>query len=278
MITAAFRLPYIIFGFTIVLMVMSSQNAFGQAKDGSYSEDEALEISQEAIGRKLASLEFTDSFGQPVKLAAYGGQPLLVSLIFTSCHHVCPALTRHLKTAVDAAREALGHDSFKVVTIGFDTPNDTPERMRDFARKQGINDPNWAFLSASTETMAQLVENLGFIYFSTPRGFDHVTQVTIVDRDGKIYQQVYGGTFELPWLVEPLKDLVFNRPQSAHNLFSGMVDRVKLFCTVYDPNTGRYRFDYSLFVQIAIGSFVVVGVIIYLLVEIRRARRRKKEI
>ena len=132
MITAVFRLPYIILGFTILLMVMSSQNACGQAKDGSYSEDEALEISQAAIGRELARLEFTDSFGQPVRLADYGGQPLLVSLIFTSCHHVCPTLTRHLKTAVDAAREALGHDSFKVVTIGFDTPNDTPERMRDF--------------------------------------------------------------------------------------------------------------------------------------------------
>ncbi len=275
---ANFRLTDIILGIAILLSVMTSQNACGQIKDGSYSEDEALDISQAAIGRELAKLEFTDSFGQPVKLADYGGQPLLVSLVFTSCHHVCPALTRHLKTAVDAAREALGHDSFKVVTIGFDTPNDTPERMRDFARKQGIDDPGWAFLSASAETMAELVDNLGFIYFTTPRGFDHITQVTIVDRDGMIYQQVYGGTFELPWLVEPLKDLVFNRPQSAHNLFSGMVDRVKLFCTVYDPNTGRYRFDYSLFVQIAIGSFVVLGIITYLLVEIRRARRRKKGI
>jgi protein SCO1/2 len=276
--TAVLRLPDIILGIAILLTIMASPNTYGQAKDGSYSEDEALEISQAAIGRELARLEFTDSFGQPVKLADYGSQPLLVSLIFTSCHHVCPALTRHLKTAVDAAREALGHDSFKVVTIGFDTPNDTPERMRDFARKQGINDPGWTFLSSTAETMATLVENLGFIYFTTPRGFDHITQVTIVDRDGIIYQQVYGGAFELPWLVEPLKDLVFNRPQSAHNLFSGMIDRVKLFCTVYDPNTGRYRFDYSLFVQIAIGSFVILGVIIYLLVEIRRARRRKKGI
>ena len=276
--TAVFRLPYLIAGIAILLTISVSQNASGQAKDGAYSEAEALEISQAAIGRELARLEFTNSFGQPVKLADYSGQPLLVSLIFTSCHHVCPALTRHLKTAVDAAREALGHDSFKVVTIGFDTPNDTPERMRDFARKQGINDPDWVFLSASAETMAELVENLGFIYFTTPRGFDHITQVTIVDRNGIIYQQVYGGAFELPWLVEPLKDLVFNRPQSAHNLFSGMIDRVKLFCTVYDPNTGRYRFDYSLFVQIAIGSFVILGVIIYLLVEIRRARRRKKGI
>lgn len=257
---------------------MSLQLAYAQTKDGAYSEDEALQISQAAIGQELARLEFTDSFGRPVKLTDFAGQPLLVSLIFTSCHHVCPTLTRHLKTAVDVAREALGHDSFHIVTIGFDTANDTPARMREFARQQGIDDVGWTFLSGSANTMARLVENVGFIYFTTARGFDHITQLTIVDQHGKIFQQVYGGTFELPWLVEPLKDLVFNRPQSVHNFFSSMLDKVKLFCTVYDPNTGRYRFDYSLFVQIAIGGMVVLAVITYLVVETRRTRRKKKRL
>ncbi len=278
MITATTRIRMSGIYIALVLLAVASQLAFGQARDGSYKEDEALEISQAVIGRQLAALEFTNSFGQAVSLADYRGQPLLVSLIFTSCHHVCPALTKHLKTSVDAAREALGHDSFRVVTIGFDSANDSPARMRNFARKQGIDDPAWAFLSGSAETMAKLVENVGFIYFLTPRGFDHITQTTIVNRDGVIYSQVYGGTFKLPWMVEPLKELVFNRPQSEHSFFSSMVDKVNLFCTVYDPNTGRYRYDYSLFVQIAIGGLVTLSVIIYLLVEARRARRKKKKV
>ena len=29
---------------------------------------------------------------------------------------------------------------------------------------------------------------------------------------------------------------------------------MKLFCTVYDPRTGRYYFDYSLFASIIIGA------------------------
>jgi len=260
-----------------ISVAMTSLPVMAETADGTYGEEEALKISQAVIGRELADLELTDRFGQSVNLASYRDQPLLISMIFTSCHHVCPTLTRHLKTAVDAARAALGHDTFRIVTIGFDTENDTAARMGDFAGKQGIDDPNWAFLSGSAETIAKLTENIGFIYFPTPRGFDHITQVTIVDRNGVIYEQVYGGAFELPWLVEPLKDLVFNRPQSAHNFLSGVVDRVKLFCTVYDPNTGEYRFDYSLFVQIAIGGLVIAGIVIYLLVEIRRARRRKKE-
>ncbi len=270
------RVHLLLSAMALLVTGLMSQPACGQQKDGSYSEDQALEISQAAIGRELANLQFTDSIGRPVRLADFSGQPLLVSMIFTSCHHVCPTLTRHLNNAVEAAREALGHNSFHVITVGFDSANDTPVRMMDFARKQSIDDPNWTFLSGSPENIAKLVENVGFIYFPTPRGFDHITQVTIVDRDGLIYQQVYGGAFELPWLVEPLKDLVLNRPQSEHNFLSGVVDRVKLFCTVYDPNTGRYRFDYSLFIQIAIGALVVLGVMSYLLLEIRRARRRKK--
>ena len=271
------RFLFLTFGLFVFLTCLTSQSVHGQQKDGSYSEDEALEISQAAIGRSLENLQFTDSFGRPVSLGDYNGKPLLISMIFTSCHHVCPTLTRHLDKAVDAARDALGPDSFHVLTIGFDTANDSVERMADFARKQGIDDPNWTFLSGSAENIEKLVENIGFIYFNTPRGFDHITQVTVVSRQGVIYEQVYGGAFELPWLVEPLKDLVLNRPQSRHNFLSGVVDRVKLFCTVYDPNTGRYRFDYSLFIQIAIGAFGVLGVLTYLLIEIRRARRRKKD-
>lgn len=277
MISAVARFLFLTFGLLVFLTCMTSQSVHGQQTDGAYSEDEALEISQAAIGRSLENLQFTDSFGRPVSLADYNGKPLLISMIFTSCHHVCPTLTRHLDKAVDAARDALGPDSFHVLTIGFDTANDSVERMADFARKQGIDDPNWTFLSGSAENIERLVENIGFIYFDTPRGFDHITQVTVVNRQGLIYEQVYGGAFELPWLVEPLKDLVLNRPQSKHNFLSGVVDRVKLFCTVYDPNTGRYRFDYSLFIQIAIGAFGVLGVLTYLLIEIRRARRRKKD-
>ena len=262
--------------FAIILLATLPQLVQAQHSESGYSEEEALALSQAAIGRELLELEFTNTSGQRVKLTEYAGKPVLISLIFTSCHHVCPTLTRHLKTAVDAAREALGQDSFTVVTIGFDTPNDSIDRMRDFASKQGIDDPDWDFLSSSADNIAKLTENVGFVYFPSPSGFDHMTQLTIVDRDGIINTQVYGGAFELPWLVEPLKDLVLNRPQSEHDFLSRMVDKVNLFCTVYDPNTGRYRYDYSLFVQIGIGGLAILSIFAYLLVETRRSRRKKQ--
>jgi protein SCO1/2 len=247
-----------------------------QQRPAAFDSDKTIQVSQAAVGSTLQDFEFTDSHGSPVSLSQYQGKPLLVSLIFTSCHHVCPAITKHLESAVDAAREALGEDSFRVITVGFDTPVDTPEAMRMFANQQGIDDPDWDFLSASAETMAGLVENIGFVYFPSPRGFDHVNQVTVVDRDGVVYRQVYGAAFDLPWLVEPLKELVFNRPQAGSHFTADLLGRIKLFCTVYDPNTGRYKFDYSLFVGMGVGVLSVLAVFAYLLVEVLRARRRKK--
>jgi len=249
----------------------------GKQKPATYDADKTVQISQAAVGSLLQNFEFTDSHGNPVSLSQYRGKPLLISMIFTSCHHVCPAITKHLANAVDTAREALGEDSFRVITVGFDTPVDTPNAMRAFANQQDIDDPGWYFLSASAATIADLVENIGFTYFPSPRGFDHVNQVTVVDQEGVVYRQVYGAVFDLPWLVEPLKELVFNRPQAGSHFTSDLLGRIKLFCTVYDPNTGRYRFDYSLFVGIGIGVLSVLAVSAYLVLEYLRGRRRKKE-
>jgi protein SCO1/2 len=258
------------------MLPASAMGQSGGTDADSYDADKALDISQGAIGKPLANMQFTNSHGEPVQLQDYLGKPLLVSMIFTSCYHVCPAITRHLAIAVSHAREVLGDDSFNVLTIGFDTAIDSPEAMRVFASTQGVGDSGWTFLSADQQTMDQLVDNIGFVYFPSPRGFDHINQITVIGRDGLVYRQVYGAAFDLPWLVEPLKQLVFNRPQAAGDFASSLVDRVRLFCTIYDPTSGRYRFDYSIFVQIAIGAMAILAVTAWLLVDALRSRRRKR--
>jgi len=265
---------------TFVLLLAGAMfSSIAIATDESlYDPEAALQLSQEAIGRPLRDHELVDRFGQTVKLRSdYEGRPLVISMIFTSCHHVCPTTTKHLAEAVESAREALGDDSFDVITIGFDVATDTPQAMAAFARRQGVDIENWRFLSANSENIQSISEDLGFIFFPTPRGFDHINQSTIIGRTGAVYGQVYGVTFELPWLVEPLKEIVFNRPSSSGHLFSGIVDKVMLFCTVYDPATGRYRFDNSLFVQIAVGASMILAILFYLLNEMLKSRRARKQ-
>ena len=214
--------------------------------------DDAVAKSRAVVGQMIPSIDFVDTKGRVVNLTEYRGQPLLVSLIYTGCADVCPTMIDNLYPAVQAAQQALGKDSFSIVTIGFDTSNDSADRMRSFAREHGIDLPNWDFLAGTAEAVSQLSGATGFTIVPSAGGFEHMAQISIVARQGRIYQQIYGGVFSIPALVEPLKDIVFDRRRPLVSI-GGLIDRVKLFCTVYNPNTGRYYFNYSLFVGMAIG-------------------------
>jgi protein SCO1 len=235
-------------------------------------EAEALRIGQAAIGRQLDDHVFADITARRVALSEFRGKPLVVNLVYTSCSSVCPTIIQTLDAAVGAAQKALGADSFAVVTIGFDTRHDTPARMRAFARAQGIDRPNWWFLSGDAGTVDVLTGEIGFAIYPSAQGFDHLALTTIVDQEGLIYRQIYGGVFEAPALVEPLKELVLGR-RSDWTSIEGLVNRVRLFCTLYDPRTGAYRFDYSPFVGMVIGFVALAGVAGFAIREWRRAGR-----
>jgi protein SCO1/2 len=243
------------------------------ADSTGFDSEAALAASQAAIGRRIGDYAFRDTLNRPVHLSDYRGKPLIISLIYTSCYHICPMTTQHLARAVQAGRQALGADSFNVVSIGFNTPHDTPDTMAAFARKQGVDLPNWTFLSADAETMAALVEALGFLYRTSPKGYDHLIQASLLDGDGIVYRQVYGELFEVPWLVEPLKQLVYGTHESDSALES-LVKKVRLFCTTYDPATGGYRIDYSLFIGMFIGGGIIAIAAGYLIREMRRGRSK----
>jgi len=230
----------------------------------------ALEASQGAIGRELPDFRFTDSGGKAVSLAGFRGKPLVVSFVYTGCFQACPVATQFLSTAVSAARTALGEDGFNVVSIGFNQPFDTPEAMASFARQNRISDRRWSFLSPDAASVPALTRAFGFSYEATPKGFDHVTQVTIVDAGGVVYRQVYGESFEIQMLVQPLKELLSGQATESVSL-ENVWQKVKLYCTVYDPFTGSYRLDYSLFVELFAG-ITTLGAVGWLIV--RELRRR----
>lgn len=223
----------------------------------------AIELSEQAVGRTLGNYRLTDSTGVPVSLRDYRGKPLVISLIYTACSSVCPPTTQHLVNVMNEAGRAFGPDSFNVLTVGFDARNDTPGRLAQFASVQGIKLNNWRLASADPATIEALLRDLGFSYIAIAGGFDHITQTTIIDRDGKIYRSVYGDDFPLPMFIEPMKDVIYGISSSYS--IAGIIDRIKFICTVYDPGAGRYRIDYGLAFGsvIAALSLLIFGGILY---------------
>jgi protein SCO1/2 len=234
----------------LTLLVVAAQPSV--AVERLLDERAALAASQAVITRSLGDYRFVDARGRPFMFSDLHGRPVILSLVYTSCYEVCSGLTVHLREVVDVARKAAGADSFTVLTVGFDTANDTPERMRLYAADRRAERPGWYFASTDAATIERLARDVGFTYRPSSRGFDHITQTTIIDGAGRVMLQVYGEDFEAPLLVEPLKRLLRGE-NIARGTLAGLVESVRLFCTIYDPATGRYRFDYALIVEVVAG-------------------------
>lgn len=223
----------------------------------------ALEASQAAIGRTLSDAVLTNQDGQRIRLSEFRGRPIVISPVYTSCFHICPTTTTYLKLAADAAFDLLGDQAFTVLTLGFDTPRDTPERMREYARARGIDSPAWVFASADPATAARILEEIGFTVLPAGGGFEHLIQATVVDSRGDVYRQVYGQQFETPLLVDALKRIALGQGVDG-NAPPSLAERIRLICSTFDPRTGRYRFDYSLVLSAMIGVLAFTGVAVFL--------------
>ncbi|TNE58489.1 MAG: SCO family protein [Alphaproteobacteria bacterium] len=238
----------------------------------AFDRDSALDISQGAIGREVGDYQFTDSDGHLVSLSDFRGTPVAINLIYTSCSHTCPMIVESLKSVVKISDRTIGEENLVILTIGFDTQVDTPRQMNAYKGIHRVSRDNWLFLSADEATIASLSRDLGFLYEKSPYGFDHLAQVTLLDRSGQVYYQIYGQTLPTPNFVEPLKRLVFGAAANFSSL-NGILNQVQLFCTIYNPNTGRYQFDYSFILTIIIGFLCLSLVAIFLIREFRNLKQ-----
>ncbi len=246
-------------------------HAVASTGEDSFDERAALEISELSVGQSISRYGFQGTDNTVVQLSDFSDKPLVISLIYTGCSDVCPMVSEALANAVDTATETFGVNAFNVVTIGFDSKNDTPSRMQSYASSHGIDVANWHFLSGSAAVIERLADDIGFVFTPSAQGFDHMTRTSVIDGDGIIYRHIYGESFDPPQLVEPLKDIIFGRTANVSSI-DGIINQIRLFCTLYDPASGRYRFDYSIFIS-AIAAFMTMGGTGFILVRALIARR-----
>lgn len=264
-----------------VLMTMASISSSQAQSQNQPPEpldaNQVYEISQNAIGREVGAYVLRDQTGAPLPLSDLRGRPLVISLVYTSCSSICPVTTDHLHDAVTDARKILGEESFAVLTFGFDASGDKPARLRAFAISHQLNRlEDWYIASADSATTEALLHDLGFSWRDAAGGFDHPSQTTILDAEGRVYRQLYGEEFPLPVFMAPLKELVLGRT-TVSIAPKDLWNRLTFLCTVYNPLTRAYRFDYGIFFGIFFGavSLLVTGWII-LRLWLERLRSRQK--
>ena len=178
----------------------------------------------------------------------------MVNFVYTGCSQVCPTTTRFLAKAVREARRALGAGPLprrhhRLQPALRHAAGDA--RLR--ARSTASTDPNWEFLSPDAGAVDALTRDFGFTYEPHAGGFDHLTQVTILDAErAHLPRRCTATRFDVPMLVGPLQQLVAGAPRPRRPS-RALLENVRLLCTVYDRSAGATASTTSLFIELAVG-------------------------
>lgn len=167
---------------------------FRCARDpGAATEAPTALIAEAAEGSVYALGDlFTDHRSQPVRLGAFGGKPVVATLIFTRCQWACPRLLADLQ-AIEKAAGDPAEKGYHFVLVSMDDVRDTPEVLGDFAREKGIDRPGWTLLHAPAATVEVYAALLGIRYKRTPSGdFSHSNRIVVLDDEGRVVHRQDG--------------------------------------------------------------------------------------
>lgn len=104
----------------------------------------------------------TDQDGKPHRFYSdlLQGRVVLINVIFTNCPSACPMMTERLKLVRKRLGPQFGED-IHFLSLSVDPARDTPEAMKRFAQRHGVDEPGWRFLVADAKAMQALLSRLG---------------------------------------------------------------------------------------------------------------------
>jgi protein SCO1 len=154
------------------------------AHDGHHAALPAdTQLPDESVYRLDAKL--TDQDGREFTLASLRGQPLIVSMFYSSCQMVCPMIfeTAH---ATLKALPAADRKDVRVLMVSFDPARDSVAVLKDTYAKRSC-DSQWTLARADESTSRKVAAVLGVQYRKLADGeYNHSTQLALLDRNGKI--------------------------------------------------------------------------------------------
>lgn len=127
----------------------------------------------------------TDQDGRPLQLGSLRGQPVLVSMFYTSCQLVCPMIFETVRQTLSQVPEA-ERDRVKVLMISFDPARDDVAVLKRTAQAHHC-DPRWTLARADEAGTRKIAALLGVQYRRLANGdFNHSATIELLDAEGRI--------------------------------------------------------------------------------------------
>ncbi len=151
----------------------------------------------DTVYHKIADFSFTNQEGKTITNASMQGKVYVADFFFTTCPTICPIMKTQMLRVYEKFKD---EPRFQILSHTLDPVHDTPELLKDYAYKIGVeDDKTWHFLSGDQEKIFEIGQTS---YLTTamadqnePGGILHSGAFVLIDQDGHI-RGVYDGTKE----------------------------------------------------------------------------------
>ncbi|BFP40097.1 SCO family protein [Flavobacteriaceae bacterium GF1] len=154
---------------------------------GASTIDDLSYIVNNGQKRKVPNFSFVNQDSVLVTNKDYLGKVYVVDFFFTTCPTICPTMTRNLVELQETFKE---RDNFALASFTINPRYDTPQVLKKYGEKYGVNNPDWHLLTGEQEKIYELAREGFYILASeeedAPGGFEHSGMFALVDKEGYI--------------------------------------------------------------------------------------------
>lgn len=174
------------------------------------------EVEPLAVGDVMPDYPFVTEEGKPLRLSELKGQAVAFTFIFTRCPFptFCPRMSSNFEKVAQEMQKA-GLTNWHLLSISFDPKFDTPERLKEHARKFQRDPEKWNFVTGEMIEIDAITEQFGLVFANRNGSIDHNLRSVIVDANGRIRDIYIGNEWPVAEFVDEFIQAARAKPGDA---------------------------------------------------------------
>jgi protein SCO1 len=151
-------------------------------------------VGTDTVYHKIAPFQFVDQDSAIITNATFKDKIYVADFFFTTCRTICPIMKKEMLKVYEATASM---PDVLILSHTIDPEYDTVALLHDFAKRLGITDNRWHFVTGVKDSIYKIAQTS---YFATaledktePDGFIHSGAFLLIDKQGRIRGK-YDGT------------------------------------------------------------------------------------
>lgn len=140
--------------------------------------------SEDTVWHKVRNFTLTNQLGKQVSLSDLKDKIIIADFFFTSCPSICPSLTRNMKRLQDAFNKT--DTVVRFISFSVDPVRDTPEKLKAYSDKYGINPDTWWLLTGDKNEIYDIAKKefkANIADTNVDTNFIHTEHFFMLDKD-----------------------------------------------------------------------------------------------